>query len=66
MNFKTAVDCLQALIKYLNLLDDNNRGKYRLETLIFDQYVRLDAAVVKSLELFDSSVGKAKWFLILL
>lgn len=65
MEHKNAVDCLSALIKYLNILEDNaNCSKYRLETFVFDQYLRLDVAAVKALELFDASYGSKKFVLV--
>lgn len=54
LNSSGVMDCLSALIKFLNLSEQcSNFGKFRLESLVFDRHLRLDSAAVKSLEVFD-------------
>ncbi|KAL2919102.1 MSH2 protein [Polyrhizophydium stewartii] len=52
LNMAIAMQCVAALIKYLNLLaDDSNFGEYTIETHDLSQYMRLDSAAVKALNL---------------
>ncbi|KAI8913720.1 muts domain V-domain-containing protein [Entophlyctis helioformis] len=49
---KLAMQCVACLIKYLDLLEDSaNHGEYVLELHDLSQYMRLDAAAVKALNL---------------
>ncbi|TPX77434.1 hypothetical protein CcCBS67573_g01330 [Chytriomyces confervae] len=50
-----AMGATACLIKYLQLLaDESNFGQYRLETYDLSQYMRLDAAAIKALNLMPT------------
>lgn len=50
-----ATDACSALIKYLDLLsDETSHGAFSFSRFFLDQYMRLDAAVVKALNIFGS------------
>ncbi|KAJ3024097.1 UNVERIFIED_CONTAM: MutS-like protein, partial [Siphonaria sp. JEL0065] len=50
-----AMGAVASLMKYLQLLhDDSNFGQYRLETYDLSQYMRLDAAAMKALNLMPT------------
>ncbi|KAJ3073864.1 MutS-like protein [Podochytrium sp. JEL0797] len=50
-----AMGATASLMKYLQLLnDDSNFGQYRLETYDLSQYMRLDAAAMKALNLMPT------------
>ncbi|KAH6567900.1 hypothetical protein BASA62_005862 [Batrachochytrium salamandrivorans] len=59
MELTNALQCVAALIKYLGLLaDESNFGEYTMNKHDLSQYMRLDAAAVKALNL--TATGRQK------
>ncbi|KNC52160.1 DNA mismatch repair protein Msh2 [Thecamonas trahens ATCC 50062] len=58
LDARAAASALGALLKYLELLDDPSLyGKYKLSALNLAEYMRLDAAALAALHLFETGPG---------
>lgn len=57
MDRHQAMSALAAIIKYLELLsDESNFGQYNLATFDLGQYMRLDAAAVRALNILPNAM----------
>ncbi|XP_078431447.1 MUTS homolog 2 [Wolffia australiana] len=61
--FNSALGALGALLSYVDILgDDRNYGNYTIEKYTLGNYMRLDSAAVKALNVFESKTDANKSF----